>query len=269
MEQHGGNRVSRVGGWQWLVLAALVATAGPAFAAEDGTQSKEAVPAYISQLVALACGPADGDASARKCHQMLLAKDAAGNHLRQLAGHYLVTAFTELGAARMEDDGSRGNVAPYILQRAQVAELELHEACRASADSGVAGAVAYPLERADALVAVADAIEAGTRPSRRRLLALLMNPQAALERAADIFKDAIGDKLYSDAYRQSFHVALDRIVVSGTLNATAWGVAWRTLDKRLNAQCRSLARISGARVEEDDNPCAVATKHRCASVGTD
>lgn len=253
MEEKKGGAFRRTGAWLALSAGLLLASA-PATAAGEA-------PSYVKHLVELSCG------NDETCRTRLLADDPSGGYMRQLAGHYLVTAFTELGTARIEDDSSRGNLAPYILQRAQVAEAELHEACKARTDTGVAGAVAYPLERADAIVAVADAMEAGTRPSRQRLLAALMNPQAALEAAAEIFKNAIGDKLYADAYRQSFKDAQDYIYPKQgkeSFDKTAWTTAWQTMEKRLNAQCRALVRITGGRVGDEDNPCEVASKYRCS-----
>lgn len=187
----------------------------------------------------------------------LSSEDAA--RLRLLAGHFVILAFAESGSRMLEDDSDRSVLAPALLQRVRTAEAELHGVCKILGkpdEVDAYRAVAYPLERADALVAVADVVRTGMKPSVRRLRALFTNPTTLLSQAGEALEAGATMAVYANATRRGFIDSLPLIVGEDKrLQPAQWRGAWKAAEERLEGVCRSLNRFGGGGEGEGEGGC--------------
>lgn len=224
------------------------------------TEERKGLEKVQDSFLKLVCGKtavADNSACARMLGDAGQGDDGA--RVRQLAAHFIVLTFAEAGTRALEEHEDRGVLAPALLQRIRSAEAELHEACSVLAWTPAARKAAiYPLERADALIAVADVVKAGIKPTARRLRGLASNPVSLLAEVGDVLEDGMADAIYGSASRRGFVVALDIIAPGGKVDGKELQGAWQAVADRLEVSCKNLARLGGA--QEDSAPVCKVLK---------
>jgi hypothetical protein len=195
-------------------------------ASDDRCQKDSVEQAEHKQCVALFDNPKDP-------------RDPQKARARQLRAHLVVAVLARYGAARLvsysddpESDATR------LLGRIEAAEIALAKARKLTDDAG-AQRYFYEPARVDALIAIVDLAEAATRPTRVGLmrLAVLSTPGERLAAGPEILKNALKDKLYLNAYRDSL---LELIQWVGS-DAQKFNQAWKAVDQHLELACRNLA----------------------------
>lgn len=184
--------------------------------------------------------------------------DVGKARMRQLRAHLVVAVLARYGAARLasySDDPASD--ASRILSRVEAAEIALGKLRELTADSG-ARRYFYEPARVDALIAIVDLAEAASRPTRLGLahLAVLSTPGERLAAAPEILKNALKDRLYLDAYRQSL-VNLARWVRA---HPEKFEQAWWAIDDQLEPVCENLAAIA-----KTQSHCVVKIRSDAAS----
>ncbi|MFN7087376.1 MAG: hypothetical protein ACK4N4_12200 [Burkholderiales bacterium] len=159
---------------------------------------------------------------------------------RLLRGHLIVAVFTRYGAARFDSYSEDiVNDATKLLGRIETAENELAKAAAIAGKAATAEGAYYEVNRVDAFLSIIDVVEIATRPTRRGLLGfvVLSSPAERITQGVEILRNALRDKLYLDAYRQSLERT--RVYVGSDPNRLV--EAWKAIDSQLDESCKRLA----------------------------
>lgn len=231
-----------------LLLSALfwspLAGADDVFGTASTAPASDPIEQMIGQLVGGVCGDSPS------CREALSQADSEDSsrrsaYLRQLGAYYVVTAFAQLGAARIPeatpDKDGRTDLATGLLRRIFDAREALRKDFAANAESGVKRAAAYDLTRADAIFYVADVVAAGTRPSVTRLVSLVGNPVSVRSQAGHLIRDALRDAVFGESYRRSFRAVVEQCShTDGDQFSRCFDEGWKTVGARLSAWCSTL-----------------------------